>query len=85
MELGMKKHKRIEITAFRRRIQITSGSNAYDSQPDDGVSTEEDIWINDASSDEAIEPESVEGRRILTEAVSLLQRRLTEPDTGEKQ
>ena len=81
----MRKQRRIEITAFRSSIQIASGSIALDSHPDNGISTEQDIWISDPSGNEAIAPESAEGRRILIDAVSLLQRSLNNSETGENQ
>ena len=68
----MKKYRRIEITAFRRRVTIVSGvSETADTQPD------EDVCINDADSSETIEFESAEGQRILTEAVRLLEEKLS--------
>ncbi len=66
----MKKYRRIEITAFRRRVTIVSGSPTADTQTDD------DVCINDADSLETIETESAEGQRILTEALRLLEEKL---------
>lgn len=63
----MKKYRRIEITAFRRRVQIVSGETKSD----------EEICLNDAETREAIELESAEGQRILTEAVRILEENLT--------
>ena len=68
----MKKYRRIEITAFRRRVTIVSGvSKTADAQPD------EDVCINAADSSETIEFESAEGQRILTQAVRLLEEKLS--------
>ena len=67
----MKKYRRIEITAFRRRVTIVSGG------PDAGAQTDQDVCINDAGSSEMIAPESVEGQRILLEAVRLLEEKLS--------
>ena len=68
----MKKHRRIEITAFRRRVTISSGgSNGC-------VRENEEISINDADSQAAIETESDEGQRILAETVRLLEEKLSD-------
>ena len=66
----MKKYRRIEITAFRRRVSIVSGGATANTQ------TDESICINDADSQERIETESAEGQRILIEAVRLLEEKL---------
>ncbi len=66
----MKKYRRIEITAFRRRVIIVSGEPSADTQANQSV------WLNDADSQEAITPESAEGQRILIEAVRLLEEKL---------
>ncbi len=63
----MKKYRRLEITAFRRRVTIVSGEPTADSQTNEGV------CINDADSQETITTESAEGQRILIEAVRLLE------------
>ncbi len=67
----MKKHRRIEITAFRRRVTIISGASEINT-----TQADEDICINDADSQEAIETKSAEGQRILLEAVRLLEEKL---------
>ncbi|CAN5580528.1 hypothetical protein BH10ACI1_BH10ACI1_10610 [soil metagenome] len=67
----MKKYRRIEITAFRRRVQIISGeSNISD------TNKEEEIRLNDADTQSDIVIESAEGQRILTEVVRLLEEKL---------
>jgi hypothetical protein len=66
----VKTYRRIEITAFRRRVTIVSGSAVNNPQ------TAEDICISNAHTQEAIEPDSAEGRRILLEAVRLLEEKL---------
>ncbi len=68
----MKTYRRIEITAFRRRVTIVSGSPTADTQTDD------DVCINDADSSETIETESEEGQRLLSEAVRLLEERISD-------
>ncbi len=67
----MKKHRRIEITAFRRRVTIVSGTSPADT-------ADAEVWLNDADSSETIEPDSAEGQRILMEAVRLLEEKLSQ-------
>ncbi len=62
----MKTYRRIEITAFRRRVTIVSGEPTAERQTDEGV------CINNANSSERITTESAEGQRILIEAARLL-------------
>ena len=66
----MKKYRRIEITAFRRRVTIVSGK-----PPADNADAE--VWLNNADSSETIEPDSAEGQRILIEALHLLEEKLS--------
>lgn len=75
----MKKHRRVEITAFKRRVTIVSGEYAAFVDEDDNIRHREESPL------ETIAPESAEGRHLLTEAVSLLQERLAVPQIGEKQ
>ncbi len=65
----MKRYRRIEITAFRRRITIVSCAVATNN-------TDADVRLNNAKTQEAIELESAEGQRILLEAVRLLEEKL---------
>ena len=76
----MKKYRRIEVNAFRRRVTIVSGVSGewpregFDvplAQADDKVS------LNDSDFCEAITPESPEGQLILVEAVRSLELRLS--------
>lgn len=69
----MKKYRRIEITAFRRRITIVSGE----------PTTDEKVCINDTDSSETINTESAEGQRILLEAVRLLEEKLVNGARGD--
>lgn len=66
----MKTYRRIEITAFRRRVTIISGEANAETQRD------EDVNINDADSSETIETDSEEGQKLLKEAVRLLREKL---------
>lgn len=67
----MKTYRRIEVTAFRRRVTIVSGEPTADTK------TDEEVCINDADSEQAIATDSEEGQRILTEALRLLEERLS--------
>jgi hypothetical protein len=72
-ELKMKKYRRIEITAFRRRVCIVSGEPTADAQ------TTGSVCISDADSqEETIATESAEGQRILIEAIKLLEEKICE-------
>ena len=76
-ETDVKKYKRIEITAFRRRVTITSGeiNPAFSVKPT--LPVDEGLLLNDADSGETITPESAEGQAIIAEAVRSLERRLS--------
>ena len=76
----MKKYRRIEITAFRRRVTIVSGAPTADNED---KQTGADVRLDDINSLEVIEPESVEGQEILIEAVRLLEEKLS-GQTGRK-
>ena len=66
----MKTYRRIEITAFHRRVTIVSG------KPTAERLINEEVRINNADSQETITPESVEGQEILIEAVRLLEEKI---------
>ncbi len=66
MEFKMKKYRRIEITAFRRRVTIMS----------DTPTNTAEVGLEDTDSSEAIKTDSAEGREILSEAVRLLEEQL---------
>jgi len=73
----LKKYRRIEVNAFRRRVTIVSGvwpsdtSDVLPAQTDDGIS------LNDADACEPVAPDSPEGQLILAEAIRSLERRLS--------
>lgn len=74
----MKTHRRVEITAFKRRVTIVSGEyEAFVDEDDDTRPTEESML-------KTIAPDSDEGRRLLTEAVGILQERLAATEIGEQ-
>ncbi len=65
----MRRHRRVEITAFQRKVTIVSGEFA--AYTDD--TSEGDSRVPENSLETVIPPGSVEGRRILAEAVRLLE------------
>ena len=69
-KVEVKIYRRIEITAFQRRVTIVSGATHAENQSD------ADVRMNDAVLHETIETDTAEGRRILREAVRLLEERL---------
>ncbi len=64
----MKKYRRIEITAFRRRITIVSGAPAERNY--------QIVSLTDTGSNEMIRAGSEEGQEILIEAIRLLEERI---------
>jgi hypothetical protein len=77
-ETSVKKYRRIEITAFRRRVTVTAGgSHLNGSGGQQAAPVEEGVWLNDADSGAAIEVASDEGQLILADAVRSLERRLS--------
>lgn len=72
----MKRYRRIEITAFRRRVTLTSGETVLSNSNDRYTRAEEGLQLSDESG-EAIEFESAEGQLILVDAVRSLERRLS--------
>ena len=74
----MKKFRRIEVNAYRRRVRVVSGEwrpgNLFD-QP--VAPAEDNISLNDADRCEPVAPDSPEGQLILVEAVRTLEQRLS--------
>jgi hypothetical protein len=77
----LKKYRRIEVNAFRRRVTIVSGEwrpgDVFDAEP---AQTDEMVSLNDTDACEPVAPDSPEGQLILVEAVRSLERRLS-PET----
>ena len=67
----MAKYRRIEITAFRRRVTITSVNHRVN-----GVSAEQ-VVVNDGESSDAIDISYDDGQEILIEAVRLLEKKIS--------
>ena len=74
----MKKYRRIEVNAFRRRVTIVSGEwrpgDLFEAQP---ARTDEGVSLDDSDSSEPVEPESPEGQLLLVEAVRSMEQRLS--------
>ncbi len=73
----MKKYRRIEITALRRRIHIVSGDPVSET-------VAADVGVNNANSQGIIEMESEEGREILIEALRLLEETISKQGVARK-
>lgn len=76
----MKKYRRIEVNAFRRRVTIVSSvSNDWPRDFSDGQAapTEDAVSLNDSDLCEPVAPDSPEGQLLLVEAVRSLERRLS--------
>ena len=73
----MKKYRRIEVNAFRRRVTIVSGEWPRNTSVPQPSQTEEGVSLDDTDACEPVEPTSPEGQLILVEAVRSLERRLS--------
>jgi hypothetical protein len=73
----LKKYRRIEVNAFRRRVTIVSGEWPRDTIDPDLVQTEDGVSLNDSDVCEPVAADSPEGQLILVEAVRSLERRLS--------
>ncbi len=73
----MKKYRRIEVNASRRRVTIVSGEwprDIIDAQP---AQSDDDVSLNYRDLCDPVEADSPEGQLILIEAVRSLEQRLT--------
>ena len=70
----MKKYRRVEINAYRRRVTIVSGEWPGAEPP---AETTDDVSLNDSDVSEPVAPDSPEGQQILIEAVRSLEQRLS--------
>ena len=77
-ENQLKKYRRIEVNAYRRRVTVVSGEwrpgDRFDMPP---AQTDDEVSLNDADLSEPVAPDSPEGQLILVEAVRTLERRLS--------
>lgn len=71
----MKRYRRIEITAFRRRVSLISGMPTADAG-------EMAVLVNDADSQDMIETGSEEGLEILINAIRILEENLQTDTSG---
>ena len=73
----MKKYRRIEVNAFRRRVTITSGE--WPRNPSELLPAQfnDEVSLNDCATCESVETDSPEGQLILLEAVRTIERRLS--------
>jgi hypothetical protein len=79
----LKKYRRIEVNAFRRRVTIVSGiSSELPRDIIDAALTQTDGGVSRGDTDlcEPVAPDSPEGQLILVEAVRTLEQRLS-PET----
>jgi hypothetical protein len=76
-ETNVRKYKRIEITAFRRRVTVNSVNGELNNSCDREPRIAESVWLNDADSGDQIPFQSEEGQMIIADAVRSLERRLT--------
>jgi len=77
----LSKYRRIEVKAFRHRVNIVSGEwRQGDVQP---AQINDAVLVNDTDLSEPVKPDSPEGQLILVEAMRSLERRLS-PETRAK-
>jgi hypothetical protein len=76
----LKKYRRIEVNAFRRRVTIVSGEWPREAFDAPLAQTDDEVSLDDTDSREPVTPDSPEGQLILVEAVRSLERRLS-PET----
>ena len=73
----MKKYRRIEINAYRRRVTIVSGEWPRDYSAELPTETTDEVSLNDSDVGEPVEPDTPEGQLLLMEAMSALELRLS--------
>lgn len=76
----MKTYRRIEVSAFRRRVTVVSGEWPREGLDAPLAQTDDEVSLNDTDVCEPVAPDSPEGQLILVEAVRSLEQRLS-PDT----
>ena len=73
----LKKYRRIEVHAYRRRVTVVSGSWRPDELFKPSPAHTEEVSLNDSDDDQPVEPDSPEGQLILVEAIRTLEQRLS--------
>lgn len=77
-ERELKKYRRIEVNAYRRRVTVVSGEWRPDELFDpQATQAEEGVSLNGFDECEPVLPDSPEGQLILVEAVRTLEQRLS--------
>jgi hypothetical protein len=76
----LNKYRRIEVKAFRHRVNIVSGEWPRDGMDSALVQSDDGVLVSDSDLSEPVEPDSPEGQQILVEAMRSLERRLS-PET----
>jgi hypothetical protein len=74
--VSLKKYRRVEINAYRRRVTIVSGEWPREIIDEPPSETTDKVSLNATDVCEPIEPDSPEGQLILVDAVRSLERRL---------
>jgi hypothetical protein len=73
----LNRYRRVEVRAFHDRTIIASGELPGALFNEEIHATADGVRLNDAMLSEPIEPDSLEGQRILVEALRSIERRLT--------
>ena len=73
----LNKYRRIEVKAFRHRVNIVSGEWPRDITDSPLAQTDDEVLMSNSDLCEPVEPDSLEGQQILVDAVRSLERRLT--------
>lgn len=76
----MRKYRRIEVKAFRQRVDLVSGEWRHDLDDSPPAQTDDGVTVNYTDPCEPVEPDSPEGQLILVEALRSLERQLS-PET----
>jgi hypothetical protein len=73
----LKKYRRIEVNAYRRRVTVVSGEWPREIFEAQAEQTDDEVSLNDTDVCEPVASDSPEGQLILIEAVRSLERRLS--------
>jgi hypothetical protein len=76
----LKKYRRVEVNAYRRRVTVVSGEWPREIFEAQAEQTDDEVSLNDTDVCDPVAPDSPEGQLILVEAVRSLERRLL-PET----
>jgi hypothetical protein len=73
----LNKYRRIEVRAFRHRTAVSNQSEPDAQVNGNSIHIEDCVQLSDVDLSELIEHDSLEGQRILLEALRSIERRLT--------